>query len=112
MQNTARWLAPCIFIALCPFGLAAAMHWLAMLVPGTIKVDYWRIAASAAFVLSAVGVPIVLWKGQGYRLVRLLIALVVVAGLLLCALALQIRSACGDEPVFIGQTKNQVAVCK
>lgn len=71
--------------------------------PGQFKVDQWRNLSSISFLLGGIAAAILLYRLPKSASLRLCGILVVVTGSLLLAFACQMRSNCGDEPVYIGQ---------
>ena len=76
--------------------------------PGSVRVDHWRDLSSAAFLSGALVSARLLFKAK-----HIAIAVVLFLGGLCLAFIVQLRSMCGDEPVYIGeQSSTNVASCQ
>jgi hypothetical protein len=80
------------------------MHELAMIVPGTVKVVYWKVFASIAFIVSVILVAILISRAQFGWLGRIALGLVTIPILLFSSFVMQVHSNCGPLPTYIGDT--------
>lgn len=112
MRSTLLWWAKLVGVLLLPFLLITGMWEAALLVPGRVKVEHWRIASSFAFLATIFPVVVLLHHSRFRRFYRGALGMFVLAFLLYAAFVMQLRSNCGDEAVFIGGSPNTlVAQC-
>ena len=80
--------------------------------PGQFKVDHWRNLSSVCFLLGGIAAAALLLRLSKPLSLRLFGVFFVVAGSLLLAFFIQLRSKCGDESVYVGHRPNtEVASC-
>ncbi len=102
MRNRWSWWMQFLGVLILPFMLVSGIWEVAMLHPGTLKVEHWRNASSLIYMIGTVP-AIILLRGANFRpILRRTLAIGVLLVMLLSAFFAQIHSRCGDEPIFIG----------
>jgi hypothetical protein len=77
--------------------------------PGQVKVDHWRNVSSASFIVGA-GLSVYALLNLGWhRVVRIITATILILISLWFALMVQLRSNCGDEEIYIGESGKAAA---
>lgn len=77
--------------------------------PGQVKVDHWRNVSSASFIVGA-GISVYALMNVGWhRVLRIITATALILISLWFALMFQLRSNCGDEKIYIGETGKAAA---
>ncbi len=81
--------------------------------PGQFKVSDWRDLASISFLLGGLVAAALIIRTPQPLFLRAPLALLVFLGSLALAYGMQLRSKCGDEPMYIGQREDmQIASCQ
>jgi len=103
-----KWIWCLVFggVVLFPFVFAQVAHHIASLSPGSVKVDHWRHASSGACLAAIVAAIVLLYKARFNAGARVALGGLVGLFLLFAAFTFQLRSRCGDEPVYIGTKVN------
>lgn len=114
MHKAYCWWLIFIGVVALPFLLVTGTHEIALLFPGTVRVEAWRHLASLVFLLTIVPVVFLLVRSKLHMATRAVLVLVLASLFIAAAFAMQMRSMCGDEPVFIGvePSQQQVARCE
>lgn len=114
MRKAWVWWAQFLGVLVLPFMLVSGIWEAALLVPGTFKVEQWRDISSFFFLASTVFVVLLLVRSRFHWAARGALAFFALALLLFAAFIVQVRSNCGDEPVFIGSKNDSkmVAQCR
>ena len=91
-----------------PFVLAVVTYELAKLVPGTVSIAHWKILVSLSFIAAGSIFLHLIWRTKVSTGSRAILSVLVGALFLLLALTFSLRSKCGDESAFIGQSQTSV----
>jgi uncharacterized membrane protein len=113
MQRPWIWWLLFVGIVAFPFAFAEVFYDIARLSPGSVKMDHWRYASSGACV-AAVGAAIVVLYRERFNVVaRVALGCATALFLLFAAAMFQMRSMCGDEPLYVGDKVDsaQVSAC-
>lgn len=102
MRSIYIWWAQLLGSLALPFALVIAMHQLASLAPGTIKVSHWEMVSSTVFLLAVIPVFILLLRKRLHWSARLALGVVFVPVLVFSAFIMQIHSTCVELPTHIG----------
>jgi hypothetical protein len=104
MPILSRWwfqlLAVAVVLPLA--GACAAYAISASLLAGRISVEVWKSIVSFLLLAGAVSATVIAWRANASREARVTLAVVVALPLLLASFLFQVRSRCGEEPMYIG----------
>ncbi len=84
---------------------------LEVLLPGIVKTDHWRQFCSVVFLAGGISAAVLMWQFSISRIARAIVSILVLAGGLWCAFAIQMRSNCGDESEYMGGRPQEQSGC-
>jgi hypothetical protein len=113
MRSAHLWWVQILATVLLPFALTIGSYQLALLMPGTVKVSLWEMAASVFFVAASIPVGMLLYRSPLHWFIRALVTIFTFALLVVAALTLHVHSTCEKRPPYIGEKpqSEQVASC-
>jgi hypothetical protein len=79
--------------------------------PGRVRVDTWRNIASALLIVTGIGVAWFVLRTRHRRTAKVSLIVFFSVLSLLFAFVAQLRSMCGDEPVYIGEPSKAGREC-
>jgi putative Ca2+/H+ antiporter (TMEM165/GDT1 family) len=104
MQSKLKWWLCFVSVVSAPFAFTILTYELGLAIPGIINRACWEVAASIAFIGTAIPVAMLLDRSMLSSVIRTGLVCIAFPILLISAFVMQIHNTCGPTQKYIGQT--------